>query len=156
MDDSEKQELLDSLQSYFREVIGEEIGANVQEAYEDLLESNLDQQVGEVPETVREDLAEAGAEVYADQAQRLLASSYLGEDELDLAMATAFLDEDNEVQLAKKTRAVFRDYEDVLGDIDRDRYEKRARTVLNHPWPESHLGTGAERFKDPEDDRTFQ
>ena len=151
----EKQEMLDDLQSYFQEVVGE-IGANVKDAYEDLLESNLEQQVGEVPENVREDLAEAGAEVYADQAQRLLGSSYMGEDEFDLAMATAFLEKDNKLELAKKTRAVFLDYEGELGGIDRDRYEKRARTVLNHPWPESHLGTGVERFKDPEDDKTFQ
>lgn len=155
MANPDAEELVDELQSYFQEVIGEKVGESVQEAYEELLEQNLEHQVGELPENVRGDLAEAGAEVYAEQAQRVLESDYLGKDELDLAMATAFLDDDSEVELALKARAVFREYGGELEGLDRGRYEKRARTVLNHPWPENHLGTGVERFKDPEDDRTF-
>lgn len=155
MEEKDRQEILDELQEYFREVVGEAFGSDVEEAYEDLLEQNLDHQLDEVPEQVREELAEVGASLYAHQAKKILGSDYLGDEEVDLAMATAFLDEGSEILLAKKTRAVFREYEEELSGLDQDTYEERALTVLNHPWPESDLGTGVERFKDPEDDPAF-
>ncbi|WP_414837733.1 hypothetical protein ACK3SF_05690 [Candidatus Nanosalina sp. VS9-1] len=155
MEDKDREELVDELQEYFQEVVGEAVGDEVEEAYEDLLEKNLDHQLDEVPEQVRDELAEVGAALYAHQTRKILRSDYLGDEELDLAMATAFLDDGNEILLAKKTRAVFREYEDQLSGLDRETYEERALTVLNHPWPESDLGTGVERFKDPDDDPTF-
>ena len=127
----------------------------VAEVYVDLLKDNLDEHLDSLPEELREDLAVKGAEVYAEQAMRIYDSTYLSEDEMVLAMATAFLDENNSREIAKRTRSVFREYGGEL-ELDEERYQHWAFTTLKDPWPPQALGTGVDRFLEPENDRTYQ
>ena len=145
----------EKLQEFFEHLMEEGVAQSVETAYQELLEENLDYQLDELPEDMREDLASTAAEVYAEQARDIMSSTYLDESELGLAMATAFLDDENVSELGSRTRAVMRDYSGRLEGLDYDTYERRALTVLADPWPEQDLGTGAERFKDPKDDPAF-
>lgn len=153
MAEAEK-EFQELFQEFFEEIITEGVAGEVKEAYEQLLEDNLRCQVEEVPGDMRQDLATSAAEVYSQQARDILNSSYLDHSDVGLAMATAFLDDSNQRELALKTRTVFNEYDGQFNG-KKDRYENRTITVLTDPWPPQDLGTGVERFKDPEDDRTF-
>lgn len=141
--------------AYFEQQdLEEKFVESVGEAYEELLNDNLGEHLDELPRDVREDMAERASEVYADQARRILDSGYLDESDVEVAAATAFLSGENVKELACATRAVLRQHqEEFNGDFER--YERWSLRVLNDPWPPQDLGTGVERFKPGERDRTF-
>jgi hypothetical protein len=142
-------------QETFSAILEEQTVKTVEDGFEHLLSRNLEEQLEELPPQMRDDLARSTAEIYGEQAREILNSTYMGQNELYLAMATAFIRDTNVSEIGVRTRALFRDYSEDLEELERTRYESQAFQVLTDPWPLQDLGTGVERFKDPEDDRSY-
>lgn len=132
-----------------------------EEFYQDMLKTNLEKTVhlSDIPEGLKDDIAEMGARVYSDQIERVMNSNWV-EDEYELAAATAFLQPRRQVEVGTQARGMIdANWEDIRDETDYSREQYRewiAETMIN-PWPPSHLEMErVERFKPAEDDRTFQ
>lgn len=111
-------------EDYAEEVKAEAFLEGRQQFYQDMLSTNLEQtsHLSDIPEDLREDLAEMGAQVYADQIERVMNSSYVG-DEYELAAASAFLQPERQVKVGAQAQGIV--------DVNWDRIKDRLSTVKN-------------------------
>ncbi len=129
--------------------------------YQELLKTNIEEtsHISDIPEGLQEDIAEMGAAVYADQIERVMNSQLVG-DEYELAAATAFLEPERQVSVGAQAQGMISaNWETIRDETEYSEEQYRewiAETMIN-PWPPSHFDIErVERFKPPEDDRTFQ
>lgn len=159
------QNYLQEVSEYLEEAVREETKQNVQEFYEDVLLQNLEanKHLSNLPEEAQEELAEMGAKTYAKQAERILDSRHLGYEELEIAMATAFLDKKRQVKVGAQAQGLVSSYWDQMNTENNfnteDQYRKWAVETLINPWPPHQLSDdweSVERFKPGEEDPTYQ
>lgn len=136
----------------------------VEDVYEEILTENLENnsKTSNLPAETREALAEMGAKIYSEQAQRILDSSRVGEDELELAVATAFLDTRKQVKVGAQAQGLVDVYWDEIGSetpYSKDQVQQWTQQTLINPWPPHQLTDNWEsvdRFKPGREDPTYQ
>ena len=151
----------DAWESYVEEMKAEAFLDKSEEFYYDLLSTNLEQttHISDIPEDLRDDLAEMGARIYADQVERVMNSSYVG-DEYELAAATAFLQPKRQVEVGAQAQGIVDvNWDEIKDETNHSKEQYKdwiAKTLIN-PWPPSHFNAEkVDRFKPPSEDRTFQ
>ena len=158
-------EFREEWQKFMEEMFEEVALEAVEDFYQDILKENLDSTsyVSNLPDEGREALAEMAASVYAEQAQRILDSEYVGRDELGLAVATALLDDKRKVKVGAQAQGIVDLYYDDMHPRDQrfdlEEYQKWTFEALTEPWPPNHLEDNfesVERFKPGEDDPAYQ
>jgi hypothetical protein len=161
--EADREEFVEQWQEFFQEILEEHAVNQVEDVYEDILRENLDSTayLDEMPEQMTEALAEMAAGVYGEQAQRILDSGYVGQDELGIAVATAFLDSDRQVKVGVQAQGIVDLYWDEMPETaqrhGKDQYQEWAFEALTEPWPPEQLNEWehVDRFKPPADDRTY-
>ena len=164
-DEMTEEEFLEQWQEFYREAVEDHAIEQVEEFYTDVLVQNLEENahLSHLPDEGIDALAEMAANVYGEQARRILDSEYVGEDEVGLAVATAFLDEKRQFRVGAQAQGLVDLY---WGDADaearrygKDQYQEWAFEVLTDPWPPHQLEDSWEsvnRFKPTEDDPAYQ
>lgn len=160
MDD---QELFEKWKEFFEEAMEEASKQAVRDTYEEILRVNLDQDeyLDELPDEGKDALVEMAAEVYTEQFERLLDSTYIDDRTAMLAQSTAFLRDSKRVNLGAKAQGLVEVYweqaSEEAREYGKDQYREWAVEALTDPWPPSDFERErVERFKPPQDDRTFQ
>lgn len=137
----------------------------VENIYQQVLRENLDSTsyVSNIPEEGREALADMAASIYAEQAQRILDSEYVGREEVGLAVATALLDDKRQVKVGAQAQGIVDLYYDDMHPRDQrfdlEKYQEWTFEALTEPWPPHQLKEGFEsvdRFKPGEEDPAYQ
>lgn len=148
-------------EDYMEDMRAEAFIEGSQEFYEDLLRTNLEQTstLADIPEDLREDLAEMGAKVYADQIERVMNSSYVG-DEYELAAASALLQPKRQIKVGAQAQGIVDlNWDEIKDETEHSKVQYQdwiAKTLIN-PWPPSDFEIErVDRFKPPSEDRTFQ
>ena len=158
------EEFREEWQEFMQEVFEEAAVDAVEQFYQDVLRQNLDSTsyLSNLPEEGREALADMAASVYADQAQRILDSEYVGQDELGMAVATALLDDKRQVKVGAQAQGIVDMYYDDMHPRDQrfevEEYQKWAFEALTEPWPPQHFEDdweSVDRFKPGEDDPAY-
>jgi len=165
---SEPQELQQEWQQFANEIFEEAfeqatINA-VEQFYQHVLKVNLDstEYVSNLPEDARDSMAEMAASIYADQAERILDSEYVGKEEVEVAVAEALLDDRRQIKVGAQAQGMVDMYYDQMEQsgqsFDIDQYQEWVFEALTNPWPPHHFEDNwesVERFKPPEEDPTY-
>jgi hypothetical protein len=158
-----REEFLEAWQEFLEEQYEQFTLDMVQEAYEEILLENLEshRHVADLPEEQREYLAETGAKIYAEQAEKILESTHLDHEEVELAAATAFLQQNKQVKIGAQAKGIIDIYwsqiESETTYSKQDLQNWTTQTLIN-PWPPQHLQENHEsvdRFKPPQEDPTY-
>lgn len=159
------EEYQEEWEEFFREAVEEVTVNTVEDIYQDVLRKNLDKNahLSNLPEEGRAALADMAATVYGEQAQRILDSSYVDQQEVGLAVATAFLDQKKQLKVGAQAQGLVDFYWDDMSTHDqrygKDNYQQWAFEALTNPWPPHQLEEGwasVNRFKPGEDDPAYQ
>lgn len=157
----DEEEYREAWEEYVDQVSREVFLQKSEDFYQELLKKNIEEtaHISDIPEGLQQDIAEMGAAVYADQIERVMESSYVGE-EYEMAAATAFLEPDRQVNVGAQAQGIITaNWEEIRDETEYSEEQYRewiAETMIN-PWPPSHFEMErVKRFKPPEDDRTFQ
>ncbi|MFB6192867.1 MAG: hypothetical protein ABEK00_01315 [Candidatus Nanohaloarchaea archaeon] len=159
---NEWQRYLEEISSRLEEAVKAEAQESVQDLYEDILMQNLENtKLSTLPEEAREELAEMGARVYAEQAERILDSTYLETDELETAVATAFLDTKKQIKIGAQARGLASSHHQEMENppYTEEQYREWTTAALINPQPPHQLTEdweSVDRFKPPEEDPTYQ
>jgi len=151
----------DAWEDYFEERHEKHVLEHSREFYEDLLKTNLEEtrHISYIPEDVQNDIAEMGAKVYSGQIERVMNSTYVS-DAYPLAAATAFLQPEKQVKVGAQAQGIVDvNWERIRDrtDYDQEQIKRWVSEVVINPWPDQHFERErVDRFKPPEDDRTFQ
>jgi len=160
----EREEFIEDWRELYEQVMQDQAVNSVEDFYTDILLENLNSNahLSHLPEEGREALAEMAAKAYGEQARRILNSGYLDEDEMGLAVATAFLNDKKKMKVGAQAQGLvdfyWEDADQQAQQYGKENYKQWAFEVLIDPWPPHQLEEGFEsvnRFKPPEDDPTY-
>ncbi|MFP4038860.1 MAG: hypothetical protein ACLFTA_03705 [Candidatus Nanohaloarchaea archaeon] len=146
---------------YVEDISREIFLSQSEEFYQELLRANIENTdvLSDIPGGLKDDLAEMAASVYTDQIERVMNSKYVGH-EYEMAAATAFLEREKQVNVGAQAQGIVdANWEQISEQVqyNREQYRKWVAETLINPWPPSHFEMEhGDRFKPPEDDRTFQ
>ncbi len=165
MQKPDPEELMEQWQEFSQDAVEDATVDAVEDFYQEVLRENLDSSfyLSKLPEKSREAMADMAAGIYGEQARRILNSGYVGEGELELAVASALLEDKRQVEIGAQAQGLVDLYWDNMDSEDqrygKDQYQEWAFTALTDPWPPQHFDENWEsvtRFKPPADDRTYQ